>query len=314
VTDAHLALGRIDPNYFLGGEMVLDADAASRALESVAAELGFDVPRLAEGIVDITNAKMADAIRTLTVERGISPRDFKLVSFGGAGSLHAAFLARELGIREVIVPAAAGAFSAWGMLQADLRHDVSRPFYRRLAEIDEADLEAAFRELELEGTTRLDGDEIPAERHDHERLVDMRYVGQEYVMTVSADELDGEGLAALDGRFQDLYLARYGHRNEGAAVETVAIRVASYGRRSLERRRDSSASGASRGETAGTAREVVFDGAPQPTRIVRRRQLGQLTELPGPAIVEEETTTTAVPPGCRARLDDAGNLVIEVDV
>jgi N-methylhydantoinase A len=314
VTDAHLVLGRIDPNYFLGGKMVLDVEAAFAALEPVAAELGFDVLRLAEGIVDITNAKMADAIRTLTVERGISPRDFKLVSFGGAGSLHAAFLARELGIREVIVPAAAGTFSAWGMLQADLRHDVSRSFYRRLAEIDDGDLEAAFRELELEGTTRLDGDEIPRERHDHERLVDMRYVGQEYVMTVSADGLDGEGLAALDQRFQDLYLARYGHRNEGAAVEAVAIRVASYGRRSLEHRRDSSATDTSSGDAVGSTREIVFDGAPQPTRVVHRRQLGQLTALPGPAIVEEETTTTAVPPGCRARLDAAGNLVIEFDV
>jgi N-methylhydantoinase A len=313
VTDANLVLGRIDPEYFLGGEMALDPDAASAALEPLAAELGLDTLNLAEGIIDIANAKMADAIRTLTIERGISPRDFTLVSFGGAGSLHAAFLARELGIAEVVVPAAAGTFSAWGMLQADLRHDVSRPFYHRLSEIDEAKLEAAFAELELDGTARLDGDAVPRERHDHERLVDMRYVGQEYVVTVNADRLDDfDPLAALDNRFQDLYLARYGHRNDDAPVETVAIRVASYGRRPVDRGRGSSAPGTAEGGPVGKTREIVFDGTLQPTRVVRRRELSQLAELPGPAIVEEETTTTAVPPGCRAHLDDSGNLVIEV--
>src|SRR5881227_3177266 len=120
VTDANVVLGRVDPAWFAGGQMTLDVGAAHRAVGELAHELGLETVELAEGICDVINAKMAQAIRTLTVEKGIEPRDFALVAFGGAGAMHAAFLAQELGISEVIVPRLAGAFSAWGMLETEL--------------------------------------------------------------------------------------------------------------------------------------------------------------------------------------------------
>src|SRR5579864_1333638 len=140
VTDANVVLGRVDPAWFAGGQMTLDVEAAHRAVGELALELGLETIELAEGICDVINAKMAQAIRTLTVEQGIEPRDFALVAFGGAGPMHAAFLARELGIGEVIVPRLAGAFSAWGMLETELRRDFTRPFFRRASDADLAEL------------------------------------------------------------------------------------------------------------------------------------------------------------------------------
>ena len=133
VTDANLLLGRIDAEYFLGGAMELDRDAAERAIGELAEELGLGEQELAEGMIDVINAKMAQAIRTITVEQGIEPRDFAIVAFGGAGPMHAVFLAQELEIERVIVPKAPGAFSAWGMLQSLIRQDFAVPFYRALA-------------------------------------------------------------------------------------------------------------------------------------------------------------------------------------
>src|SRR5207248_2172569 len=136
VTDANLFLGRLDPEFFLGGRMRLDEQAAESALHSIAEEIGLDDTSFAEGMLAIVNANMADAMRTITVKQGIDPRDFSLVAFGGAGPMHATWLAQELEIREVIVPWSPGTFSAWGMLQTDIRHDVVRSFYRPVAELE----------------------------------------------------------------------------------------------------------------------------------------------------------------------------------
>src|SRR5215217_4424323 len=151
VTDSAVVLGYIAPDYFLGGRLSLDVDAARSAIASLASELGLEVTPLAEGICDVANAKMAQAIRTLTVEKGIEPRDFALVAIGGAGPMHAVFLARELGIREVLVPRFPGAFSAWGMLETEVRKDASRAYFTPLAELDGRHLATLLGELEEEG-------------------------------------------------------------------------------------------------------------------------------------------------------------------
>src|SRR5207248_5348239 len=135
-----LVLGRIDPKTFAGGRMTLDTEAAREAVAILGEELGLGVLELAEGIVSVINAKMAQAIRTLTVEQGIEPRDFALVAFGGAGPMHAAFLAYELEIPEVIVPRFPGAFSAWGMLETEIRKDFSRAYFTPLSDLDDEDL------------------------------------------------------------------------------------------------------------------------------------------------------------------------------
>src|SRR5256886_4972246 len=150
VTDANLFLGRLDAGYFLGGRMTLNEEASERALASVAAEVGLRTTALAEGMLAIINARMADAMRTITVKQGIDPREYSLVAFGGAGPMHAVWLAEELEIGEVIVPWSPGTFSAWGMLQTDMRHDVVRSFYRPLAELDAGDVTTVLEALDSE--------------------------------------------------------------------------------------------------------------------------------------------------------------------
>ena len=184
VTDANLVLGRVDPTAFAGGRMTLDRDAAEQAVAILANELHLDTVELAEGICDVINAKMAQAIRTLTVEKGIEPRDFALVAFGGAGPMHAVFLARELGIREVIVPPYPGAFSAWGMLETEIRKDFSRTAYTPLAALDHAAFARTLEELEQEGFASLEDEGITRETGRVLHAVDVRYVGQEYTLTI----------------------------------------------------------------------------------------------------------------------------------
>jgi len=233
VTDANLVLGRIDPETFAGGRMTLDTGAARDAVERLGAELGLGVTALAEGIVSVINAKMAQAIRTLTVEQGIEPRDFALVAFGGAGPMHAAFLAQELGIGEVIVPRLAGAFSAWGMLETELRRDFTRPFFRRAGEADLQELARMCAETAAEGAEALAAEGVPAGSTRVEHSLDLRYEAQEYTLAIPIDSesapLEPGFLEEMIRRFNEAHDFRYGHSNPGAPVEFVALRSAALG-------------------------------------------------------------------------------------
>ena len=185
VTDANLALGRIDPGYFLGGNLTLDTRAADVALENLGHELGLNHSRMALGIIEVLNAKMSQAIRTLTVERGIEPRQFSLVAFGGAGPMHAVALAQELGIDEVVVPPDPGGFSAWGMLQSAVRQDFSEAFFRDFANLDTTDLEDWFARLGEQAFSSLLGEGVPHDRISLIHRLDIRYQGQEHTLTVT---------------------------------------------------------------------------------------------------------------------------------
>ncbi|HZT16055.1 MAG TPA: hydantoinase/oxoprolinase family protein [Gaiellaceae bacterium] len=307
VTDANLFLGRLDPQYFLGGRMRLDADAARRALRPVAAELGLDDTSFAEGVLAIVNANMADAMRTITVKQGIDPRRYALVAFGGAGPMHAAWLADELDISEVVIPWSPGMFSAWGMLQTDMRHDVVRAFYRPLAELDAAEVDAVFEELQREGAELLAEEGIPAADHYFARSADMRYVGQEYSVAVSI----GAGpirLDRIDAGFHDAHRVRYGHSTPGAPDEFVNLRLAAFGR-IAGRAAPFQAPEDDAEPRVGTVR-AVFDGEPQEAALVRRDLLRPGAKLEGPALVEEQGATTVVPPGFGLAVDPHGNLLI----
>lgn len=307
VTDANLYLGRLGTASLLGGRMALDEAAAARAIEDLGRKLDLEGPRLAEGILAIINAKMADGIRTITVGRGIDPRDYALVAFGGAGPMHAVWLARELQIGEVIVPANPGAFSAWGMLQADLRHDLVRTCYYGVGDPQAREAVAALMaELAEEGRGLLRRDRVDEARMVLQFSADMRYVGQEYTVNVplSAD-VDLDEAAR---RFHEAYQVRYGHSTPGAPVEFVNLRLAALGRIS-----DSTGAApveAEEGDPILGSRRVVFEGQSHETPILLRRRLPRGYHQAGPLVVEEETSTTVVPPGYRLRVDDFGNLVI----
>ncbi|MET8867004.1 hydantoinase/oxoprolinase family protein [Nonomuraea sp. NPDC004580] len=311
VTDANVALGRVDPAWFAGGLMTLDAEAAGAAVAELAARLRLDPLELAEGVCAVANAKMAQAIRTLTVEHGVEPREFALVAFGGAGPMHAAFIARELGISEVVVPRFPGAFSAWGMLEADVRRDLTDPYFRPQDVLDGGDMSQRLVALEREALDALDAQGVPEERRRVEHAVDMRYEGQDYTLTIplrdATEPAQAGFLECVAARYAEAHTSRYGHATPEAPVEFVMLRSTGFG---SFPRTAAPAAGAEAPQEAGV-RDVIFDGEVHRTPVLRRSGLDG--ELAGPAIVVEETATTVVPPGCLASVDDNGFLIMKVN-
>ena len=309
ITDANAFLGRIPARARFAGSFDPDLDAAEAALEKVGADLGLDALTLAAGAVEVVDAMMADGIREITVDRGIDPRGFDLLAFGGAGPLHAAALAEELGMTRVIVPHSPGVLSAWGMLQADVRHDLARSVYGRFDRLDRPAVGAAFDELQAEGRRLLSDDGVSTADMEFRPALDLRYFGQEYTLTVPVRGFLAEGggeKAAED--FHAAYLTRYGHSNPGEAVELVSVRIAAVGLRRPARlpllpERPPPAPV----ETA----PVYFGGRPRPAGVYRREALGRGAALSGPAVVLEEGCTTLIPPGWRAEASEHGHLMME---
>jgi N-methylhydantoinase A len=309
VTDANVVLGRLPVQQLLAGSMRLDQDAAREALESVGRQFGLDAVALAEQALEITHFAMAEAIRELTVERGLDVRDFVLCAFGGAGGLHAIALAEELDIGRVLVPALPGAFSAWGMLQGDVRHDTVQTFYRGLDGAG-AELPGVVEALKERVGGLLETGRAAEDGIRFELAADLRYVGQEYSLTLPLAGAEVERFAEhagdLAGRFHRAYHARYGHASPGEPVEFVAVRVAAVAE--LEHAAVSTRNGSGRGARLGTA-PVRFDGRELVAALCLR---GDLTgTLPGPSIVLEETGTTVVGPGWTACPVDGGHLLLE---
>ena len=178
ITDANVILGHIDLDGLLGGKMTLDLEAAKAAMMSVAEPLNMGMEELAQGICDIADAKMADAIRQLTVRKGIDPREFVLVAFGGAGPMHACSTAEELEITRVLIPEMPGTFSAWGMLQSDIRQDLSRTYQFNLSRADVGDISDKFDEMTAEAMDLLIRQDITENQAQFVRSADIRYVGQ----------------------------------------------------------------------------------------------------------------------------------------
>jgi N-methylhydantoinase A len=316
VTDANVVLGRVDPSWFAGGQMTLDVEAARTAVAGLGERLGLGVSELADGICAVANAKMAQAIRTLTVEKGIAPSDFALVAFGGAGPMHAAFLAEELGIPETIVPRFPGAFSAWGMLETEIRKDFARSFVETLPTLDGPGLADALAEQEAEAYAALEEEHIDRQTGRVEHAVDLRYIGQEYTLTIpvlSADEPRGETFVAdLQRRFDETHEGRFGHSNPGAPIEFVAVRSTGLGDLGRIEPKALEADGGA-GELPVERKPVVFDGQPVEAAIVRRDDLPVGVTLAGPAVVVESTSTTVVPPGQSLTVDAYGALVLQTN-
>jgi N-methylhydantoinase A len=305
VTDANLFLGRLAPGSF-GGDMTLNREAAAEALSSLAAELSLDATPFAEGILAIINATMADAIRTLTVKQGIDPRDFSLVAFGGAGPMHAAWLAEELDIEEVVVPWSPGTFSAWGMLQTDMRHDLATTYYRALADIDVTEVADVYDALEGEGRKLLADEQVSDEDMYFARSADIRYVGQEY--TVSIPIRAAMPLEEVESAFHGAHRLRYGHATPGAPVEFVNLRLAAGGRITADA--VPYRAPAAREDAGLGSRRVVFDASEHETPVLRRDNLVEGDRREGPVVVEEHSSTTIVPPGFLIEVDASGNLLM----
>ncbi|HEX6024972.1 MAG TPA: hydantoinase/oxoprolinase family protein [Solirubrobacter sp.] len=307
ITDAHLVLGRIDPDRFLGGEMPLDTEAAEGVVDRLAGELGMERLEAAAGILTVANANMAQTIRSITVERGRDPREFALVAFGGAGPLHAAELAAMLGIPEVLVPPHPGITSATGLLTSDLRYDSMATVFAVEGSVDAAALNARFDELAEELLERLRRD--GAEDVTVERYLDCRYAGQGYELRIPVGE-EGYTEATL-AAFHRAHEAEYGHAFSDP-IEVVNLRVTATGPRpKLQHVGVSSGTleDAAIGE-ATTVWRVEGELQPLPTRHLLRERLPVGESVPGPAIVYQRDTTIAVPPGWTATAEASGPIVL----
>ncbi|MCE2532108.1 MAG: hydantoinase/oxoprolinase family protein [Acidimicrobiia bacterium] len=309
VTDANLHLGRLPSVARLAGGMALDEAAAEAALRSVGDTLGLDAGALATGMVAVADSTMANAIREITVLRGIDPRSFALVAFGGAGPLHAAAIADELEIDVVLVPADPGVLSAYGMLHADIRHDVVQSFYVGVAETDGEALEATLTELAERARLLVKEDGVDERAIGLEPSADLRYVGQEYTVTLPlpAGEPTAQMLAELPQRFAEAHEVRYGHSNPAEDVEFVNLRMTARG--SLGRPEPVELPRGDAGEPTAVER-TWFDGSWLSTPVHRREALPAGATVPGPAIVLEDACTTLVPPAWTATVSAHGHLVL----
>lgn len=306
VTDANLFLGRLGDDSLLDGKMKLDSAATGNALTGLGTEIGLSDREVAEGILAISNAKMADAMRTITVGQGIDPRDFTLVAFGGAGPMHAVELARELDMTQVLIPRFPGTFSAWGMLQSDIRHDLMASHIDIMSALDENLLNAEFMALEEQGRGKLREENVPEEAMTFARSVDLRYQGQEYSINVPIKQ--SNSIVSILELFHALYERRYGHSQPETETEIISIRLAAIG--SFEHSDDGASFAQTPGKPQVGTRDVIFDGASHATPIVKRDHLAPGKTMTSPAIVEEESATTVVPPGYTITIDTFGNMLI----
>ena len=232
VTDANLALGRLGADRFLGGEMKLDTAAAKKALEThIGKPLGMDATQAADGILRIAATAMSYAVKGVTTERGLDVGDYVLVAYGGAGPLHAVEVARELGMRRVIVPQAPGVFSAYGMLFSDLRYDFVRTWFTRLDDASFDEIEAIYKELEDEGRANIAQTSVKPDQIAIKRAVDMRYVGQEHAVTVDLpmEVFEKRDRKAIKDHFDAQHEQRYGTNAPAERAEIVALRTAVTG-------------------------------------------------------------------------------------
>ena len=313
-TDANLWLGRINPDYFCGGERRADMAAVKRVLESVGARLGADADEAARGIVRIANNDMVNALKLVSVNRGFDPRDFTLVAFGGGGAMHAVALARELGVRRVVVPAAASVFSAWGMMMSNLRRDY---VVTRLADLrpeNAAAIESALTEAEEQAREQFAAEGFHASQVRIARYGRFRYRNQEHTTEVPLSEapVQAARVAEIEAAFHDAYEREYTYRLD-APVEMQGFRLVAsveVGTLTPTQRKatGNDVRSAHKGERVvdyaleGRHRAAVYDAA--------RLEPGMGFE--GPAIVEDPGTTVVLHPGDRAQVDGFGNIRIRV--
>jgi N-methylhydantoinase A/oxoprolinase/acetone carboxylase beta subunit len=318
VTDANLVLGRLDPDNFLGGAMRLDRAAARRTVGGLAERLGLGLEEAAEGILTIVNANMAHAISSRTVQKGLDPRGFALVAFGGAGPLHGAEVARALGVPRVIVPVYPGITSAVGLLTTDLKYDAVRTEFQAGDTVDLDRLQTDLAAMQGELTRQLAADGIASGDATFERSGDLRYVGQGYELRVPFPdrELDEAVLSQIFARFAELHRAEYGHVFEESPIEIVNIRVTGIGRMPKI--------AAPRVATDGSLVEALVktahcafrrNGALEmmATPFYERSNLPLEQPIVGPAIVLQTDSTTVVPPAATLIVEAGGNLILEVD-
>jgi len=314
LTDINLLMGLLDPETFANGEVPLHRDRAESIVsERVAGPLGVDLPAAVVGVYRVATNQIAEAIRTVTVERGSDPRDYVLVAFGGGGPLHAADVARELGLSQIIVPRHPGLFSARGIATADFNHDYTQSVVRPIAEVSTEDIKTNIAALELKAAADLDAENIAENRRDMVPALDLRYLGQTTEITVPLVGSVQSLTNAVDdivGQFHDLHERLYTYSVPDEPVELVNVRLRAVG--TVDKPPLPPAEGAGDVPTPTGERPVLLPDAAgiQLVPVYRRDQLAPDATLAGPVLIEEPLSTTLVLANMNATIDAYENMII----
>jgi len=312
VTDANLVVGRINPDYFLGGEIKVSMDKARQSMQEIADFLAMSIEEAAMGVIRLADANMVNALKLVSVRRGYDPREFTIVAFGGGGSMHAAALARELRVKRILVPTEPAVFSAWGMLMADLRNDYIRTMVVRTDQIAPAELSRIFGEMETEAAQELAAEKVEENQMVFQRFGDMRYMGQEHTVKVPipGGQLTERAMARINERFHQLHEQAYTFRLD-SAVELVNFHLTALGeveKPKISRLNRSDARSVE--EAYKGSRQVIFDEGVLETPTYERDLLPVGAALSGPLIVEEPAATSVIFPGQKLSVDEYGFLHI----
>ena len=314
-TDASLLTGRLSAKNF---DNEVNLEEVSRAVyEKVARHFKIPVHEAALGIIRIANANMLNALKLISVRKGYDPREFTLVAFGGGGPMHAAALARELGVGKVIIPVAASVFSAWGMLMTDLRSDFIQTHIRRVQDLDLKELNEEWGRMETRALAEYLAQEMEQEKIVFSKFVDMRYLGQEHTVKVPVPhgEWDQQTIQEIVQRFHELHQHYYTFKLEGAQTQIVNLHLVAFGRVQKPEFYKLQNTAGTAAEALLETRPVLYEGAGWlETRVYDRDKLAANVTLEGPAIVEEPSASTVIYPGQTLTVDLYGNLIIETGV
>jgi N-methylhydantoinase A len=315
-TDANLVLGVLNPGRFAGGAMKLNPELAHRAVQKLADRLGFDVVQTASGIIKVSNANMVQAMRQVTTERGYDPREFTLLAFGGAGPLHCADIAAQMGIPKVIVPPNPGLTSALGLLFSDVRYDFSRTFIKRVDQLICDEVEQQFVALEKRATAALLAAGFSNDKMRLQRIANFKYYGGfEAVplsISINAQKFDERALRGALDAFSAEHEREYKYVLTDVPVELQLLRVVAYGIIDMPKLAQSAPKGNVSIVEAGT-RKVFFEGGPGfvPTKIYDRQKLLPGARIDGPAVIEQMDSTVLIHPGMHGEIDKYFNIVIQ---
>ncbi|WP_282139633.1 hydantoinase/oxoprolinase family protein [Cytobacillus oceanisediminis] len=314
-TDANLITGRLSPENF---DYEVDLDKVKAAIkDKVADHFEMTVEEAALGIIRIANSNMLNALKLISVRKGHNPREFSLVAFGGGGSMHAPALAKELGVKKVIVPVASSVFSAWGMLMTDLRHDYIQTYIRRINELDPAELNNEWNSIETQALKQYQEEGVSEEKVLFTRFADIRYLGQEHTVKVPVPngEWSKETLSEVVKRFGDLHEQHYTFKLEGTPAEIVNLHLTAFGKVLKPKMKKINSINSNIQEAYKETRPVYFEEEGWvETKVYSRSLFGKGMEVSGPAIVEEQSASTVIYPGQSLTVDEYGNLIIETGV
>ncbi|HSH53069.1 MAG TPA: hydantoinase/oxoprolinase family protein [Bacteroidales bacterium] len=313
-TDANIMLKRINPDYFFGGDIIVDMEKVEKAMKNLATPLGLTNQEIAKGIIRIANNNMVNALKLVSINRGYDPRDFAMVAFGGGGALHGAFLAKELNIPRVIIPANAAVFSAWGMLMSDLRRDfiITDPLY--LNKISIPKINQRMAEMENDATSDFRSDGFSSDQIRLERMADMRYEGQEHTIRVPLpDNINISQLSEIEERFHKNYEKKYTYCLD-KPIQLVSYHLIAFAQSGQPKLPKIQKKKENEKINIKEYRDVDFgEIGVHNASIYDRKALKANTKFSGPAIIEESSTTTVILPGQSAEIDKYGNIHIHVN-